>query len=104
MTNNRFTKRLDISGEKGRKINNYIFQIAELKTKFKVQSHLSPQLINRLTQSVLITSSGASTKIEGSILGDIEVKELFNKLYMITALIEKSKSKHCSLILITYIS
>jgi Fic family protein len=80
MSNDRFIKRLDIGGEKGRKITNLITQIAELKAKFKVQSHLSPQLIDRLTQSVLITSSGASTRIEGSLLGDMQVKELFNKL------------------------
>jgi Fic family protein len=80
MTNTRFSKRLDFQGETNRKIINLLTEIDSQRSRFQVQSHLSPQMIDRLTKSVLITSSGASTRIEGSLLGDVEVKALFGKL------------------------
>jgi Fic family protein len=79
MDNNRFTKRLDFSGANGRKIVKLVAEISSNQSRFKVQSNLSPQMIERLTKSVLITSSGASTRIEGSMLSDQEVKELYSK-------------------------
>ena len=45
-------------------------EIEAYKTSFVVQSNLSPQLINRLIKSVIITSAVASTRIEGSLLED----------------------------------
>ena len=77
MLDNRFDQRLDFNWEDGKKINRLINEINELKASFKVQTKLSPQVINKLTQSVLITSSAASTRIEGSHLSDKQVKELF---------------------------
>ena len=79
MSLNRFTKRFHFEWELNNKINNIINDINEMKVRFRVQSNLSPQLISRLTSGVLITSSGASTRIEGSLLSDIQVKELFGK-------------------------
>lgn len=80
MSNLRFAKRLDFQGEANRKIIKLLTEIDVQQSRFQVQSHLSPQMIDRLTKSVLITSSGASTRIEGSLLGDTEVKALFGKL------------------------
>jgi Fic family protein len=77
---NRFTTRLEFNGETTRKVINLLTEIDSLRSRFSVQSHLSPQLIDRLIRSVIITSSGASTRIEGSMLGDTEVKALFGKL------------------------
>jgi Fic family protein len=77
MTNDRFYKRLDFTGETNRKITKLLNEINELKGSFKVQANLSPQLVDRLTQNVLITSTGASTRIEGSLLSDSDVKQLF---------------------------
>jgi len=42
--------------------------------------NLSPQMLGRLKKSVLITSSGASTRIEGANLSDEEVETLMAKI------------------------
>lgn len=78
MTNNRFNQRFNFDFESNKKITRLISEINELKASFRVQTNLSPQLIVRMTKSVLITSSGASTRIEGSHLTDKQVKELFS--------------------------
>src|SRR5256885_11653842 len=43
-------------------------------------AQLSPQALGRLKQSVLVTSTGASTRIEGSHLSDEEVERLMQGL------------------------
>jgi Fic family protein len=77
MSNNRFNLRLHFDFKTSQKIFNLISEINELRAGFKIQTNLSPQVIDRMTKSVLITSSGASTRIEGSHLTDKQVKELF---------------------------
>ena len=53
-----------------------IAQIDELKGRWIGGVHLSPQVLGRLKQSVLITSTGASTRIEGARLSDEDVEKL----------------------------
>lgn len=53
-----------------------IAQIDELKGQWVGGVHLSPQILGRLKQSVLITSTGASTRIEGAHLSDEDVERL----------------------------
>lgn len=53
-----------------------IAKIDELKGQWTGGIHLSPQVLGRLKQSVLITSTGASTRIEGARLSDEEVEKL----------------------------
>lgn len=53
-----------------------ITQINELKGHWTASSTLSPQVLGRLKRSVLITSTGASTRIEGSNLSDEDVEKL----------------------------
>lgn len=53
-----------------------IAQIDELKGQWTGGVHLSPQVLGRLKQSVLITSTGASTRIEGARLSDEDVEKL----------------------------
>jgi len=53
-----------------------ITQIEELKGKWSAGSTLSPQILGRLKRSVLITSTGASTRIEGSKLTDEDIEKL----------------------------
>ncbi|MFA6548413.1 MAG: Fic family protein, partial [Candidatus Margulisiibacteriota bacterium] len=62
MPNNRFNKRLD---NLPASIWNIIVQIDELKGQWIAGAKLSPQVLGRLKRSVLITSTGASTRIEG---------------------------------------
>lgn len=57
-----------------------IAQIDELKGQWVGGANLSPQILTRLQRSVLATSTGASTRIEGSKLSDIEVEKLMRGL------------------------
>jgi Fic family protein len=58
-----------------------IGKIDEFKGFWQGSLRLSPQILSRLKQSVLITSSGASTRIEGSNLDDEEVARLLRGLH-----------------------
>jgi Fic family protein len=51
-------------------------QIEELKGRWSAGSNLSPQTLGRLKRSVLITSTGASTRIEGSKLSDQDIEKM----------------------------
>ena len=53
-----------------------ITQIDELKGQWIAGAQLSPQVLGRLKRSVLITSTGASTRIEGARLSDEDVEKL----------------------------
>jgi Fic family protein len=53
-----------------------IASIDELKGHWTAGANLHPQILGRLKQSVLITSTGASTRIEGAKLSDSEVEDL----------------------------
>ena len=69
----RFEKRLNqIPNE----IWSKIAQIEEIKGQWTAGSRLSPQFLGRLKRSVLITSTGASTRIEGAKLSDEDIEKL----------------------------
>lgn len=53
-----------------------IAKIDELKGQWIMGARLSPQVLGRLKRSVLITSTGASTRIEGALLSDEDVEKL----------------------------
>lgn len=57
-----------------------IAQIEELKGRWIMGAKLSPQSLNRLKRSVLITSTGASTRIEGARLTDEDIEKLMRGL------------------------
>ena len=57
-----------------------IAKIDELKGRWISGARLSPQVLGRLKRSVLITSTGASTRIEGARLSDEDVEIRFGKL------------------------
>src|SRR3972149_4032392 len=59
-----------------------IAQIDELKGQWIAGIHLSPQILGRLKRSVLITSTGASTRIEGARLSDEDVEKLMRGISM----------------------
>ena len=72
-TNKRFNKRIDnVPAEIWSKIS----KIDELKGQWIAGAQLSPQVLGRLKRSVLITSTGASTRIEGARLSDEDVEKL----------------------------
>lgn len=72
-----FNKRIKIDQQ----ILSKIGKIDEFKGLWQGGLRLSPQILSRLKQSVLITSSGASTRIEGSKLSDEEVARLLRGLH-----------------------
>ena len=53
-----------------------IAQIDELKGRWISGAQLSPQVLGRLKRSVLITSTGASTRIEGARLSDEDIEKM----------------------------
>ena len=53
-----------------------ITKIDELKGQWIAGARLSPQVLGRLKRSVLITSTGASTRIEGARLSDEDIEKL----------------------------
>ena len=53
-----------------------ITQIESLKGNWEGKTNLSPQILGRLKQSVLVTSTGSSTRIEGSQLSDVEIEKM----------------------------
>jgi len=53
-----------------------ITQIEAIKGKWEGSTKLSPQILGRLKQSVLVTSTGASTRIEGSKLSDRDIEKM----------------------------
>ena len=54
--------------------------IDEIKGVFRVGLRMTPQAITSLRKSLLVTSAGASTRIEGSKLYDEEVKKIMRGL------------------------
>lgn len=53
-----------------------ISSIDELKGRWTAGANLHPQILSRLKQSVLVTSTGASTRIEGAKLSDSDIEDL----------------------------
>ncbi len=57
-----------------------IAQIDECKGEWVAGARLSPQILGRLKRSVLVTSTGASTRIEGAKLSDTDIEKLMRGL------------------------
>ncbi len=61
-----------------------ITQIDELKGRWVGGANLSPHILGRLKRSVLITSTGASTRIEGSKMTDEDIEKMLRGISMQT--------------------
>lgn len=72
----RYEKRVLISTEIIRKV----AKIDELKGLWRGGIAISPQILNRLKKSVIVTSTGASTRIEGSHMTDEAVERFLVSL------------------------
>ncbi|MBP9699424.1 MAG: Fic family protein [Elusimicrobia bacterium] len=77
MRKNRFEKRLENLPQD---ILVKIAQIDELKGQWISGAQLGPQVLGRLKKSVLVTSTGASTRIEGASLSDQDIEKLMRGL------------------------
>lgn len=72
----RYEKRIPLTPE----IISKISQIEEMKGLWRGGLVIDPQILGRLKKSVIITSTGASTRIEGSKMSDEEVERFLNAL------------------------
>ena len=71
-----FLDKLKFTGKKKTDFDKRTRQLDEFKGFWKGHLNISPQILHRLKKFALITSTGASTRIEGSYLSDEEVKKL----------------------------
>lgn len=78
--NFRLNTRLSLSGETIEALYQKIAVIDAVKHTFILTGHLLPQTIDRLTQSVIVTSTGASNRIEGNLLSDNDVEAIYKKM------------------------
>jgi len=76
MEENRFNKRIKVTSE----ILSKIAKIDEFKGLWKGSINLNPQILRRLRSTVVITSTGASTRIEGAQMTDKEIARLLRGL------------------------
>lgn len=78
----RLSKRLTFSAERTEELFAVLSEIDAIKTAFRLTAKLAPQTITRLTHSVIITSTGASNRIEGNRLTDKQVQALYRNLHI----------------------
>jgi Fic family protein len=78
--NDRLSKRLNLKSEVIEEVFSIISEIDAVKNSWKIAGKLLPQTIERLTHSVIVTSTGASNRIEGNKLTDNEVEALYKNL------------------------
>ena len=76
----RLQKRLTLRTDIIEQIYATIAQIDSVKNSWILTDKWQPQTIERLTHHVIVTSTGASNRIEGNRLTDTEVEELYRKL------------------------
>ncbi|RLC37613.1 Fic family protein [Candidatus Falkowbacteria bacterium] len=78
---NRLTNRLKWERfEDSQKIQRLLTDIDELKGRWIAGVKLSPQILSKLKRSVVIASTGSSTRIEGAELTDEQIEKLFKGL------------------------
>lgn len=88
--NLRINERLDNLNQRDiEQIYALISEIDAVKNSWFITKKLSPHIIKQLTQSVIITSTGASNRIEGNRLSDEEIESLYKNLR-----IQKLKNRH----------
>jgi Fic family protein len=76
----RVHKRLKLDPSVIEEIYHTLSEIDGVKNSWQITKQLLPQTIERLTRSVIVTSTGASNRIEGNRLTDIEVESLYKNL------------------------
>ena len=76
----RLSRRLSFNSERTETLYRLLSDIDAVKRAFQLTQTLLPQTLNRLTQSVIVTSTGASNRIEGNRLSDDEVEALYRNL------------------------
>jgi Fic family protein len=78
----RLNIRLKFSSDEMEQIYALIAEIDSVKKSWFLTGRILPQALERLTQSVIVTSTGSSNRIEGNLLSDEQVEELYNNLHI----------------------
>lgn len=78
--NSRLSKRLSLEAPIIEQLYRMLTQIDTVKNTYQVTRHLLPQTLQKLTQSVIVTSTGASNRIEGNLLSDQEVQGIYKNM------------------------
>ncbi|MBF0363709.1 MAG: Fic family protein [Oligoflexia bacterium] len=73
----RVHKRLSLKNKIIEEVYATIAEIDGVKNSWRITGQLLPQTIERLTRSVIVTSTGSSNRIEGNLLSDKEVENLY---------------------------
>lgn len=76
----RLSRRLALDAKVAEKVYALIAGIDGVKTGWELASRLQPGTVDRLFRSVIVTSTGASNRIEGNKLSDSEVEALYGRL------------------------
>jgi Fic family protein len=76
----RLHKRLNLNSSIVEEVYAILSEIDGVKNSWHLTGKLLPQTIERLTRSVIVTSTGASNRIEGNRLTDDEVENLYKNL------------------------
>ena len=78
----RLNTRLSLKPEVVEEVYSLISKIDTVKNSFAITGKILPQTISRLTASVIVTSTGASNRIEGNKLSDSQVEKLYKNLHI----------------------
>ncbi len=76
----RVHQRLNLKPSQIEEVYALLSEIDGVKNSWRITGLLLPQTIERLTHSVIVTSAGASNRIEGNRLTDAEVEKLYQNL------------------------
>ena len=78
--NFRLSKRLNFSGDQTAELYRLLADIDSVKKGWGLVGKFHPTTVDRLVQGVIVTSTGASNRIEGNQLTDEEVEKLYRNL------------------------
>lgn len=76
----RIQRRLNLNPQVVEEIYAILSEIDGVKNSWRITEKLLPQTIERLTRTVIVTSTGSSNRIEGNRLTDLEVENLYKNL------------------------
>lgn len=80
--NFRVHNRLNLNSPVVEEVYAILSEIDGVKNSWQLASRLLPQTVKRLTHSVIVTSTGASNRIEGNLLSDKEVESLYKSIHI----------------------
>lgn len=73
------------------KLTKILMEVERFQGAFQSHGKLNPKFITELKKTTIITSSGSSTRIEGAILTDAEIKDFINKGCKISKMSSRSE-------------